>query len=100
LDTWRNSPQALDEAGLLSRLEALHAYTVANPTALAAWCLFFVLVLSMELMVVFAKLVFTETVDDELDRIREQLSRHKAQSYLDAMTSPVAGAQRWLESVA
>ena len=66
--------------------------------ALVAWLLFFVLVLSMELMVVFVKLVFGETVDDRLERIREQLSRHKAESYLEAMTSPLAGARGLLES--
>jgi hypothetical protein len=59
---------------------------------------FFFLVLAMELMVVFVKLVFGETVDDRLDRIREELSRHKAESYLEAMTSPLAGARMLLDS--
>ncbi len=93
LDAWRESPKALEEAGLLSRVDALHQYTMNNTAALVAWLLFFVLVLSMELMVVFVKLVFGETVDDRLERIREQLSRHKAESYLEAMTSPLAGAR-------
>ena len=98
LDAWRESPKALEEAGLLSRVDALHQYTMNNTAALVAWLLFFVLVLSMELMVVFVKLVFGETVDDRLERIREQLSRHKAESYLEAMTSPLAGARGLLES--
>lgn len=98
LSAWRDSPKALEEAGLLSRVEALHHYTMNNTAALVAWLLFFTLVLCMELMVVFVKLVFGETVDDRLDRIREELSRHKAESYLEAMTSPVAGAQMLLES--
>ena len=100
LDAWRESPKALEEAGLLSRVDALHQYTMNNTAALVAWLLFFVLVLSMELMVVFVKLVFGETVDDRLERIREQLSRHKAESYLEAMTSPLAGARGLLESIA
>ena len=100
LDAWRESPKALEEAGLLSRVDALHQYTMNNTAALVAWLLFFVLVLSMELMVVFVKLVFGETVDDRLERIREQLSRHKAESYLEAMTSPLAGARGLLESTA
>lgn len=100
LDAWKESPKALQEAGLLSRVEALHHYTMNNTAAFVAWLLFFFLVLAMELMVVFVKLVFGETVDDQLDRIREQLSRHRAESYLEAMTSPVAGAQRLLESTA
>jgi hypothetical protein len=99
LHAWRDSPKALEEAGLLSRVDALHHYTMNNTAALVAWLLFFVLVLSMELMVVFVKLVFGETVDDRLERIREQLSRHKAESYLEAMTSPLAGARGLLESV-
>ena len=99
LHAWRESPKALEEAGLLSRVDALHHYTMNNTAALVAWLLFFVLVLSMELMVVFVKLVFGETVDDRLERIREQLSRHKAESYLEAMTSPLAGARGLLESM-
>jgi len=99
LQAWRDSPRALEEAGLLSRVEALHHYTMHNTAALVAWLLFFVLVLSMELMVVFVKLVFGETVDDRLERIREELSRHKAESYLENMTSPLAGARGLLESV-
>ena len=99
LNAWQDSPKALEEAGLLSRVDALHHYTMNNAAALVAWLLFFVLVLSMELMVVFVKLVFGETVDDRLERIREQLSRHKAESYLEAMTSPLAGARGLLESI-
>lgn len=98
LNAWRDSPKALEEAGLLSRVEALHHYTMNNTAALVAWLLFFVLVLSMELMVVFVKLVFGETVDDRLERIREELSRYKAESYLESMTSPLAGARSLLES--
>lgn len=100
LSRWRNSPQALEEAGLLSRVKALHDYTMGDPMALTAWSLFFLLVLSLELTVVFAKLVFGETVDDELDRIREEVSRHKASSYLEAVRSPMADARRLLETAA
>ena len=100
LTAWRDSPKALDEAGLLSRVEALHHYMMNNSAAMVAWLLFFTLVLFMELMVVFAKLVFGETVDDRIDRIRDQLSHHKAVSYLEAMTSPLASARGLLESTA
>jgi hypothetical protein len=44
-------------------------------------------------MVVLCKLVFGDTVDDELDRIREQISLQKARDYVEALTSPVAGAR-------
>ena len=59
--------------------------------------LFFLLVLFFELMVVFAKLVFGDTVDDELDRIREHISQQKAWAYMEAVTSPVASAKTLLE---
>ena len=98
LADWRTSPKALEEAGLLSRVEALHQYTVSNTAALVAWILFFWLVLFFELMVVLAKLVFGETVDDQLDRIREQLSYQKATAYLEGFTSPLSGARNLLES--
>jgi hypothetical protein len=100
LESWRSSPRALDEAGLLSRVEALHAYTVNNTAALVAWALFFVLVLAMELMVVLVKLVFGETVDDYLIRVREEVSHHRAASYLDGITSPDAGVRRLISSPA
>jgi len=41
---------------------------------------------------------FAETMDDQWEHIRELLSCHKAESFLEAMTSTVAGAQRLLES--
>lgn len=49
--------------------------------------------LFFELMVVLSKLVFGDTVDDELENIRERISQQKARAYLEAITSPVAGAQ-------
>lgn len=97
LAEWRSSPQAIDQAGLLSRVEALHQYAANNTAALVAWLLFFTLVLFFELIVVLAKLVFGETVDDRIELIREQISHHKAQSYLEAVTSPAAGAMALLE---
>jgi hypothetical protein len=94
---WRAKPDLVTQAGLLSRVEALHQYTLHNTAALVAWGLFFMLVLFFELMVVFAKLVFGETVDDELDRIREHISQQKARAYMEAVTSPVASAKTLLE---
>lgn len=96
LAQWRAKPQAGEQVGLLARVEALHKYTTHNPIAFVAWLLFFLLVLFFELMVVLAKLVFGETVDDELDQIREQISQQKARTYMDAVTSPVASAKNLL----
>lgn len=99
LAQWRAAaPQAVEQAGLLVRIEALHRYTMHNTAALVAWLLFFTLVLFFELMVVLAKLVFGETVDDELDQIREHISQQKARAYMEAITSPVAGARNLLEA--
>lgn len=93
LAQWRATPPTGDKAGLLARVQALHAYTAHNTAALVAWVLFFTLVLFFELMVVLSKLVFGDTVDDELDRIRERISQQKARDYMEAVTSPVAGAR-------
>lgn len=93
LAQWREAPSTGDKAGLLARVQALHEYTTHNTAALVAWVLFFTLVLFFELMVILCKLVFGDTVDDELDRIREQISLQKARDYVEALTSPVAGAR-------
>lgn len=98
LAQWRAAPLAVEQAGLLARVEALHKYTTHNTAAFVAWLLFFTLVLFFELMVVLAKLVFGETVDDELDQIRERISQQKARAYMEAVTSPVAGARHLLEA--
>lgn len=95
---WRNEPKVTDKAGLLTRVEALHEYTSNNAAAFVAWVLFFILVLFFELMVVLSKLVFGETVDDELDNIREHISQQKARDYMQAMRSPVMDAQKLLEA--
>ncbi len=93
LEQWRAAPPSGDKAGLLARVQALHEYTSHNTAALVAWVLFFTLVLFFELMVVLSKLVFGDTVDDELERIRERISQQKARDYMEAVTSPVAGAR-------
>lgn len=90
LEQWRANPPSADTAGLLARVQALHEYTTQNPAALVAWGLFFILVLLLESMVVFCKMVFSDTVDDEIDHIREKISRQRARNYMDAVTSPAA----------
>jgi len=96
LSQWRAEPPSVDKAGLLARVQALHAYTMANRAAFVAWSLFFILILFFEMMVVLSKLVFGETVDDALDRMREKISQQKAQDYMDAMISPLAPARALL----
>jgi hypothetical protein len=98
LDEARASSHTATQAGLLSRIKALHDYTSNNFAAFVAWSLFLCLVLFFELMVVIAKLVFAETVDDELDRIRETISQVKARAYKEAITSPVYSAREMVNS--
>jgi hypothetical protein len=96
LAKWRAKTPSVEQAGLLARVQALHAYTMSNTAALVAWSLFFVLVLFFELMVVLSKLVFGDTVDDELDRMRERISQQKARDYMEAVISPLAPARALL----
>lgn len=98
IEQFRTAPQVVDKAGLLARVEALHEYTRNNTAAFVAWVLFFTLVLFFELMVVLSKLVFGDTVDDELDRIREHISQQKARDYMQAVTSPVMDARKLIEA--
>lgn len=90
------SAEPTAQAGLLARVIALHQVVENDVSALFAWCLFFVLLLMFELLVVVCKLLFKETVDDELDRQRELITRRKAIAYVDAITSPVAQARQLL----
>ena len=63
------SPLVLQRAGLLSRIEALHQYTLSNR-------------------------VFGTTVDDQIEAIRERISHEKATAYLAAVSSPVGRARQ------
>ena len=98
LDEIRDSGHSASQAGLLARVKALHDYTTSNGVAFIAWALFVLLVLLFEFMVVIAKFSFGETVDDELDRIRESISQEKARAYKEAITSPVFSAREMVNS--
>jgi len=98
LEAFDAAPPSSKDAGLLTRVKALHDYTTSNSIAFAAWAVFFLLVLFFELMVVFCKVVFDETVDDEIEKIRENISQEKARSYRDAVVSPQAGAMALIDA--
>lgn len=100
LDRSRQSPGVIEKAGLLSRIKAFHAYASSDIAALWAWRVFFVLVLFLEMMVVLTKLCFPETIDDRLEAIREQVAKHKAERYCEAITSPLADARDLLDRTA
>ncbi|MCG3772617.1 MAG: hypothetical protein JW384_03832 [Nitrosomonadaceae bacterium] len=93
LEHWRSSNRASEQAGLLARIQALHDYIFNNVAAGVAWILFFLLILAFELVVVLLKIAFGSTVDDHIAQIREEVSRHRATVYMDAVTSPFATAK-------
>ena len=95
----RDARHVVSQAGLLTRIEALHEYTMANKAALVVWMLFFQLVFLFEMMVVLSKLVFGETVDDRINAIREEINGYKAATFKAAVTSPVAHANQLLDGV-
>ena len=98
LDEWRNSPKALESAGLLQRIEALKTYVHTHSIALTAWILFFLMVLIFELMVVLVKIFSVRTVDDDIADAREAISRHQTNAALEAATSPLRATRELLNS--
>ncbi|WP_025042072.1 DUF4407 domain-containing protein [Nitrosospira briensis] len=88
-----------EEEGLLTRLKALHSYVSNNNAALIVWLLCFALILFFELMVVLTKLFFGETVDDQIEKLREDVIRHNAERLKDAETSPTANARKLLKNI-
>lgn len=95
----RAARRAEAEAGLLERLEALHAYARGKPVALAFWGLLFCLMLSVECMVIVVKWACGgKTVDDFIEETREVASRLHAESYLRALQSPCRAANELIEA--
>lgn len=93
---YRLSPTGFEEAGLLERVRALHQYTKRHKAAFVFWVLFFLLVLSFELMVIAVKFAFGETVDDKTSKLKEQIDHKKAENYFETITSPVYKANQAL----
>lgn len=88
----------LGESGLLARIEALHNYTMENKTALFGWSLFLALILFFELIVVLAKVVFGETVDDRIEKAREELTEKRVKAYKETIGSPLYGANKLIQN--
>jgi heme/copper-type cytochrome/quinol oxidase subunit 4 len=94
------SRSAVQEAGLLMRVKALHEFVVSDVLTLVGYGLVFLLVLMIELIVVIVKSAYRgETIDDRLQSMREQLAEHRARTYLQASTSPVAYAHSLVEQL-
>jgi hypothetical protein len=89
----------VSSAGLLARINALHQYIFTDGLTFAVWLVLFVLVTCIELMVVFIKLSFGDTVDDEIARLKERIRIHKAQEYAAAVMSPYAEANDLINSL-
>lgn len=77
------------QAGILTRIEALHQFITHNTFALIAYALFFCLISLFELMVVITKIAFKETVDDKLNAMKELYAAHKAKIFMDEELSPL-----------
>lgn len=93
---YRANPTGIEDAGLLERVRALHQYTKRHKAAFAFWILFFLLVLSFELMVIAVKFAFGETVDDKTTKLKELMDQKKVESYFNTVTSPVFKANQVL----
>ena len=91
------SPTLVSSAGLLSRVQALHEYIIGNVWAMVTWSCFFILILSFELMVVFCKMIFPRTVDDEIEEVRESISQEKVRRYQEAISDPTARAMALID---
>ncbi|MEJ8849196.1 DUF4407 domain-containing protein [Variovorax rhizosphaerae] len=86
---------ALQDAGLIERLVALHAYLGGKPFGIGAWVVFFGFMALLEFMVVVTKLAFTnETTEEAVERCREEIARHKANTYRKQVTSDTYEAER------
>ena len=94
--SYRLNPTGVEDAGLLERIRALHQYTKRHKAAFAFWVLFFLLVLSFELMVIAVKFAFGETVDDKTTKLKEMLDQKKAENYFETITSPMFKANQVL----
>ncbi|MBS0454450.1 MAG: DUF4407 domain-containing protein [Proteobacteria bacterium] len=87
--------RATEGAGLLERLEALHAFLAGKPLALITWVVFFAFMVLLELMVVVTKWAFgRETIDEKVERLKEAITLHKAKSHHDLMTSPTYESEK------
>ena len=96
----RTPKSLVQEAGLLARIKALHEFVTGDWLTLGTYVVLFLLVASVEFMVVIVKYAFkAETVDDRLHLMHEQLSESRANSYMEALISPTAGAKRLLHQV-
>lgn len=95
----RAARRAEAEAGLLQRIEALHAYASGKPLATTFWALLFTLMLAVECMVIVVKWACGgTTVDDFIEQTREEASRLHAEAYLRALQSPCRGANELIEA--
>jgi hypothetical protein len=96
----RTPATLLQEAGVLARIKALHEFVTSDRLTLATYIVLFLLVACVEFMVVIVKYAFkAETVDDRLQSMRERLSESRASAYMEAVSSPAAGAKRLLHQM-
>jgi Domain of unknown function (DUF4407) len=85
IEALRQSPKVVRDAGVLNRLQALHAYISAHPAAQLGWWGLFLTVAILDASVLGTKLAFGRTAEDELEQLREQIALQQARRYARAL---------------
>ncbi len=70
--------RAVQEAGVLKRLQALHDYIGANKPAMAWWVVLFLVIMLLEASVLLAKYAGGKSIDEKLHEIREDMILQRA----------------------
>lgn len=82
--------QAVEEAGVLKRLQALHDYIGANMPAMVWWVVLFLVIMLLEASVLLAKYAGGKSIDEKLHELHEAMTLHRmerhAQMLLEGQT--------------
>jgi hypothetical protein len=79
--------EAVRNAGLLSRLAALHGFMQDHPVTLLAWVALFIVVMIIESSVLLAKVACGQTLLERLETMREDVVYERARRQLKALTA-------------
>jgi hypothetical protein len=76
------SASAMQDAGPLKRLEALHQFLEAHPWAKAGWAVVAILIACLELSTLLVEAAYGRTLTDEIEEMKRRVNRARAQSYM------------------
>jgi hypothetical protein len=94
----RQGRMVTEQAGLLDRIAAFHQRVMNDWTMLSVAGLFFFFIFMLELMVLFVKQAFGETIDDKIEAIHASIQERKAIDYQQTLLSPMANPRALAES--